>query len=174
METIFFWDANVIITLNENFPATVIPKIHELAESLLNQGRLKVCEHVFREMKGGAAKDWIDNHKEKCFEPVTAETMNVIREVAAIPNFVDATKTESVDADHFLVATALAHQKSMGQNLFLPVAMVVTMEKRKKPEKQRLKVPDACDKLGVKCVDLYGWLSECGYKLDIVPKEINP
>ncbi|MCW5936898.1 MAG: DUF4411 family protein [Fimbriimonadaceae bacterium] len=171
MEAIFYWDANIIITLNEQFPSTIIPKIHELAESQVKTGRIRVCEHVFREMKGGVAKEWADQHKEKCFEPVTNETMKVIREVAAIPDFVDATKTESVDADHFLVATALAHHRNPNQDLFAGEAIVVTMEKRKKPEKQRLKVPDACDHLGVKCVDFYGWLNECGYKLDIVPKE---
>lgn len=169
-ETVFFWDANVIITLNDRFPASVLPKVHELAESLLKQGRLKVCEHVFREMKGGAAKEWVDRHKDHCYESVTSDTMKVIREIAAIPNFIDATKTESVDADHFLVAAALAHQRNPGQDLFHQgETVVVTMETRKKAEKQRLKIPDACDHLGIKCVDLYGWINECGYKLDIVP-----
>ncbi|MDR3688045.1 MAG: DUF4411 family protein [Fimbriimonas sp.] len=169
-DTTFYWDTDAVIWLLKQFPENRVPKLHELVNSEIQNGRFKVCDHVCREIGGKVAKEWVEKNKQQIHVPVTNDIMSVIREVAAVPLFVDPSKTDGRDADHFLVATALAHRRGKGVNLMSGEAAIVTIERHYRPEKEkRSRIPDACDHLSIPCYDFYGWLDNRGFRMDLVP-----
>jgi len=147
-----------------------IPKLHELVDQQIDQGHLKVCQHVFEEAQGGPAKAWVQERKERIFVPMTTEILLVLRDVLVqLPNFVDYSKPKGKDADQYFVATVLAHQRGIGQNLMSGTPVLVTTERNMRGRETRYRIPDACAALGIACVDFHGWLSACGYRIDLVP-----
>jgi hypothetical protein len=173
-DTTFYWDTDAIIWLLRQFPEARVPKLHELVDSEIQNGRFKVCEHVYREIGGKVAKEWVEKNKAHIHVPVSADIMGVIREVAAVPLFVDPRKTDGKDADHFLVATVLAHRRGMGVNLMSGEAALVTIERHYRPDKEkRSRIPDACDHLEIPYFDFYGWLDSRGFRIDLVPNGGN-
>ncbi|MBL8049546.1 MAG: DUF4411 family protein [Chthonomonas sp.] len=166
MSHTFYWDNNIMTWLVDRYP---IPKLHELVDSQIQNGHLKVCEHVYDEAMGSPAKSWAMQRRDEVLVPMTTEILLVLRDVLEqLPAFVDHAKPKGKDADQYFVATVLAHQRGVGQNLLSGSPVLVTAERNMQGRETRMRIPDACEALGIPCVDFHGWLDLCGYRIDMV------
>lgn len=100
--------------------------------------------------------DWVKANAPKgFFKPLDAQTMVSYAEVqqwAAGQAFTESAKLDfATVADAFLVAMAKAKGMTM-----------VTLEKSNPLRKNRVMIPDACEAIGARCLDLNDALRELG------------
>jgi hypothetical protein len=152
---LYLLDANTLITANNTYYAIdSVPEFWEWLQHQAEQGQAKMPLEIFEEVKDGpkGTKDllfgWIQAAPVKkalvLSESVDAALVQAVITKGYAADLTD-TETEQLGRDPFLVAYALADPKNR---------VVVTAEVSKPSKtRQRRKVPDVCDTMGVQWCD---------------------
>ena len=153
--TLYIFDANALIHIWRVHPPDIYSQFWRQLDDAIAAGIIRSPEEVLHELSEGTddlAK--ILSEKAGLFAPLDSDliaaTMAVLHDC---PSLVDP-DSERNRADPFVVALA----KLRG-------GTVVTMEKRRRPPSTRLKIPDACEQLGVPWVDWFSYLRASGWQL---------
>lgn len=156
MAMAYLLDANIFIQSRKQLPMDVWVSFWNRFAELVQSGNLMSSDKVKEEIENDEIFDWL---KEKIpsgfFVPEDVATLNYYRDLqnwAANQNFTDAAKIEfATVADAFVIAMAKAKNMT-----------VVTFEKSNPVSKKKVKIPDACAAVGVRCCDLNTALRELG------------
>ncbi|MCB4209224.1 DUF4411 family protein [Arthrobacter sp. UM1] len=161
-------DTNVFVEAHRTYLALdVAPTFWSWLTSGRAKGRIASVRRVRDELTAGDAAGkryplarWALDVSEDFWLPVTSESVSALRELtawAADPArpYSQAAVSEFMDsADLHLIAQAAGAG-----------AVVVTREKPDPQCRRRVKIPDACEPLGVTCVDTYAFLRAAGLRL---------
>lgn len=152
----YLLDSNIFIQSRKQLPMDVWVTFWQRMAELAQDGRIVSCEKVKDEIDNDDVYDWVKSNAPKgFFKPLDAETMISYAEVqqwAAGQAFSEAAKSDFASvADGFLIAMA----KAKGLT-------VVTLEKSNPLRKSRVMIPDACEAIGARCLDLNDALRELG------------
>jgi hypothetical protein len=135
-----------------------VPGVWGRLDGLVTAGRLIVPQEVIFEIEGSTddLAKWL-REQESCHR-TTAELWNAAQVVAdRYPDLVNYAKPGS--ADCFVVAAAIIERDTP---VLLPrEAIVIANESRRAPD--RICLPDACDREGLRCFDLTGWFNLEGW-----------
>jgi hypothetical protein len=161
-----FWlDANAFVTAKNSIYALEINKtLWQWMDSQLREGKIATPARVYKELmayKGtDLLKQWAQARESigMCIQP-DAKVWRAVTKVAdhlytatiektrprrTVGRYSQAQIDEfSRGADHMVIAHAMADQ-----------GIVVTFETDKKPEAQRIRIPDVCAVFDVECIDL--------------------
>jgi len=135
----------------------VVPHYWEWLENLAEKGEIFVASKVAEEIevKGDKLCEWFKANKLKLVrndnEPSVQEALGRVMECYGTIEAIQKAK-----ADPYVIAHALA-----GDDLISDVT-VVTEEKSSGSE-QSLKIPDICDKLGIKHITIFEFLEACNF-----------
>ena len=156
----YLFDTNIFVESKKNMPMDVWPTFWTKMVELINSGQVFSIDKVKEEIEHGGDEltDWIRDHAPRgFFLPMDNATLLKYSEIqnwsqssqigftqAALSGFAQV-------ADAYLVSTAAAKKMTL-----------VTFEKSNPFSKKRVKIPDACDAVGVKCCDLNTALREMG------------
>lgn len=155
----YIFDANVFIRSKNEMPADIWPTFWACMADLIKKGCIFSSIEVKKEIERG--KDeltiWMrDNTTPDFYLPVDSDVLSKYSETQnwamSNPVFTQAARNEyAVVADAYLVATAAAKNMTL-----------VTYEKPDPICKSRVKIPDACVAIGVRCCDLNTVFRELG------------
>lgn len=144
-------DSSALINL-KNYPGKVFPTIWEKIEKRAAGGRLISPIEVYREIERGEddAYEWCRKNKGLFINPDEEQIKNLprIREQYDKGHWKARTQKTGFWADPWVIALAMSRR-----------AIVVADEKT-----APTKIPYVCQKLGVKCIDRFGFFSELGVK----------
>lgn len=147
----FILDTNVLIDAwKEHYPIRIMPSFWEGLIQSINDGNIIICESIYKELTAGSddLKDWIvksiqKDKIESDAEPTVVDAYKkLMNEVCDQKNGYTpaALVTFATHGDSFLIAHALAHGYSL-----------ITLEVSKTQQKGKVKIPDACLLVKVKC-----------------------
>lgn len=162
---VYLLDANVLIDAhNKYYAVDMVPEFWEWLLHSAVSGRLAMPLETFEEVKGGpnakrdGLNEWIHSSdveknlvlREDFDGGMLQKVMN-----AYAPDLTD-TEVEQLGRDPFLIAYGLAGAGSR----------CIVSNEVSKPSKQRekQKVPDVCQKVGVGCCDTFTMLRRLGFK----------
>ena len=144
-QTVYSFDASSLIEAYHSYPFDRFPSLWEKLEALIKNDRLKMFELVFDdEVKDEEIKDWYKEKQLKPYIRVRIDQIDQNKAQALIPILVDP-KTGESGGDPWVIALAQD----------LPNGIVVTQEKPSR-NKDKPKIPNVCNDLGIECVDLIG------------------
>jgi hypothetical protein len=125
------------------YPPDVFPSVWEKLDKLIDQGDLLASEEVLIELarKDDAVHAWAQARQTMFWPSDEDVQMAVTRTLASHPKLIDQRKGRS-GADPFVIAVAEVHK-----------CAVLTGEKPSN-SKQRPKIPDVCNALGIRWVDM--------------------
>ena len=161
---LYLLDANVLITAqNKYYPIDRVPEFWEWLQHEASAGKVKMPREILDEVKAGRKEkdlllDWMKVPENfKALELDEDADMALVQRVINVgysPTLTDV-QIEERGRDPFLAAYALAGRERC----------VVTVEVRQ-PSKapQNRKLPDACDKLGVPCIDPFEFNRRLGFR----------
>ncbi|WP_026100747.1 DUF4411 family protein [Synechococcus sp. PCC 7336] len=146
---LYLLDTNVLIDANRDYYSIArVPEFWEWLEELGKQGRVKIPNEMFDEIKQGKKEDeltkWVNNGQvrdalllDEEFDPILVQKAVHV----GYANDLTDIEIEEIGYDPFLIADALADPKNR---------VVVTTEVSK-PKKQRAnrRVPDVCNAVGI-------------------------
>lgn len=152
----YLLDSNIFIQSRKQLPMDVWVTFWQRMAELAQSGSIVSCEKVKDEIDNDDVYDWVKANAPKgFFKPLDAQTMVSYAEVqqwAAGQAFTESAKSDfATVADAFLIAMA----KAKGMT-------VVTLEKSNPLRKSRVMIPDACEAIGARCLDLNDALRELG------------
>lgn len=147
----YILDANIFITSKNVMPIDLWPSFWRVMSDLIQNGQVYTSEKVKEEIDRGNddLTQWINQHNPQGFccpidANVNQQYARVLNWAISNPVFSNAAKNEFANvADAYLVATAAANNMT-----------VVTYETSDPACKRRVKIPDACNALGVAYCDL--------------------
>ena len=142
-------DSSSLITLR-HFDRAVFPDLWDLAENLVNDGRLFAPLEVFREIRAGdSISDWVSKRKAMFVDPDAAQG-GVLREIRTeFPN-IDKPSKPGPHADPWLIALTLVRTRADPKIK----VHVITEETLKGPG--AVKIPNLCAHYGIPCAKLPG------------------
>jgi hypothetical protein len=150
-------DTSAFIHMGQSYPEDVFPTLWAKLEELIGRdGRVRSPEQVHDELKAGADSiaRWADSKHSTLFVPEDGGLLERVREILRdFPRLVDS-DSSIPEADPFVIA--LAEQYGW---------MVVTMERRSKPDEKRQRIPDVCAGRKVGCCDLLALFRREGWKV---------
>ena len=126
---------------NRHYPPDVFPTVWERFDQLIRHNHLKAIDEVKRELEdhGDELYDWVKLRK-KMFCSLDANIQRQARGIQRqFPTLVKIDRTRP-DADPFVIALAKEHN------------LTVVCYEESKPSKPR--IPDACQALGIPCINL--------------------
>jgi len=154
---IHIFDTSSFRVLEHYYPGR-FPSLWKLLDEAAEAGGLVSVREVYKELEFLAREDWfrtwVREHR-KIFLPPTAEEAEFLRQIFAVKHFQTLVgekqrlKGQPV-ADPFVIAAARVRQ-----------ACVVT-EEAMKPN--AAKIPNVCQHFGVRCTDVEGFMTECGWQ----------
>ena len=143
-QRIFCLDSSVLIEgWNKYYSPRRVPDYWDILEDLGRREIVFSPIDVLREIEkvDDDLKTWCTKRK-YMFREITTDIQIELRKIMkAYPRLVDSTRQRSV-ADPWVIAFAIAHK-----------ATVVTKEMPIGSDGRRVKIPDVCSALGVKCID---------------------
>lgn len=158
----YLFDANIFIRSKNEMPEDIWPTFWKRISELIRDGKIFTSEKVKEEI--GRGKDeltqWMKNNATSDFYcPVNVD---VLRKYSEVQNWAKNTNKftqTALDefarvADSYLVATAAAKEWTL-----------VTYETSDPNCKRRVKIPDACNALGVKTCDLNAVFRDLGVRI---------
>lgn len=125
------------------YPPDFLPSLWESIRALIAAGTLAAPEEVLLELERGGDDlyEWAES-QDGLFRPPTPEIQaRVAHIVNTFPNFLPERSPDGVWADPYVIALA----QEAG-------AAVVTSELVAPPNARRLKIPNVCATLGVRCI----------------------
>lgn len=146
----YVFDSNIFIGLQQRQPRDVYPSVWNKIDELMEDGTIISSMEVYEELSLGddALSVWAKNRKE-CFLPSEISLQERVREIlAADRGLVEGGKKKNC-ADPFVIA--LAQEKD---------CVVVTEEARSNNPSVVPKIPDICEKYGVKHINFVGFVRE--------------
>lgn len=158
----YIFDTNIFIRSKNEMPKDVWPTFWERLAEMITSGRVCSSQEVKAEIDKGKDEltTWIhDNAPESFFYTIDEEVLEKYADVQnwarSCPGFSNNALEEFARvADAYLVATATAKGLTL-----------VTYEKSDPKCKRRVKIPDACEAMGVRHCDLNTALREIGVKI---------
>lgn len=155
----YLLDTNIFIRSKNEMPSDVWPTFWRLLAALIADGAICSCAQVKEEIERGDDEltQWMSaNAPEGFYLPMSGD---VIEKYSAVQNWAAASgrflpaalQGFAMAADAYLVATAAAKQMT-----------VVTYETSDPACRRRVKIPDACLAMGVRCCDLNTAFRELG------------
>jgi Domain of unknown function (DUF4411) len=161
---LYLLDANVTITAqNKYYPIDQVPEFWEWLLHQAEAGRVKMPREILDEVRAGRKEkdpllDWlkVPGHAKALELPEEPDMALVQRAIKkGYSAKLDDIQIEGRGKDPFLVAYGLAgHERC-----------VVTVETRKPSlQPQNRKLPDACDLVGVKCIDPFEFNRALGFR----------
>lgn len=149
-------DANVLINAwNQYYSKTICPGYWDVLRRLGHAGRIFLPEHVKEEIirTDDTLANWLLGSGIPIY-PVDGSVMEIVNAVfAADPRhalLVDNTKGRSL-ADPWVIAHAIAEK-----------ACVVTKENKVTSSDKKVKIPNVCEKMGVRCINDFDMIRELG------------
>jgi predicted nucleic acid-binding protein len=146
----YLFDTNIFIRSKNDMPMEIWPTFWTKVAGLIESGKIFSVVNVKAEIERGKDEltDWVkENAPKSFFIDVDQDVINKYQEAqqwATQKDFTDGAKRDfAMVADAYLVATAAAKGMSL-----------VTYETPDPNCKRRVKIPDACDALGVRYCDL--------------------
>lgn len=157
----YLLDANVLIAAKrDHYRFSTFPCFWDYLLQRAGDGTLRSVVPVRRELENleDELSQWVASHcPGEMFESpdgATGVAMSQVAQWTMAPErlFVLAARDRFLAvADSVLVAHAMAHGHT-----------IVTLEKPEPLSKRKVKIPDACNALGVRWIDSYGMLEEIG------------
>lgn len=155
----YLFDTNIFIRSKNEMPADVWPTFWMRISSLINNGDIYSSIKVKEEIAHGNDEltTWMrDNATHSFYLPLDADVLSKYYETQNWamhnPVFTQSARNEYADAaDAYLVATAAAKDMTL-----------VTYETSDPACRRKVKIPDACDAMGVRYCDLNTALRELG------------
>lgn len=145
--TIYSLDTSAFITAwRFVYPIDFFPGLWDRIDSLIACGRVKCIEDVYEELRKGQDDlfEWISKREQMVVYPVDTSVQRSLLEVQAqCPSLVHLDGSSSVDP----LVVALAHCLN---------GTTVTYEKKAGIGAKYIKIPNACEMLGIPCVDVLG------------------
>ena len=160
---VYVIDTSSINKLFERYPPDIFPKLYEYIDNLINKGKLISHIFVLRELGNlkDTEKEFIYNYfrkRRKMFKGITSFQIKIIEDIFGsnkkfIKFLAPAKKKNIYHADPFIVALAfeLKNKHSKLKNIEV---CVVSEETTKPNENELYKMPDVCDFLGIKHINL--------------------
>jgi hypothetical protein len=153
-------DSDVLIqATRRHYRFKVCPAFWSWLESQHADGNVQSVARILEEVTAGTddLSSWAAELPASFFPEPDEDVLEAMRRVSTWANDEsgrsEAAITEFLDAgDYYLVAHALAHD-----------CVVVTHE-RSSTSLNKIKIPDACAALGIRCIDPFDMLSECEAK----------
>ena len=136
------------------YPPDIFPTVWQRLEDLVIAGELIGTDEVLTELqrKDDDVYSWARDHS-SMFIPVDQQAqVQVATILTTYPRLVDTRRNRS-QADPFVIATALIHS-----------CAVVTGE-RPTGNIEKPNIPDVCNALGIRCLDLLGVFREQGWQV---------
>lgn len=133
---------------NELHRRHLYKKLWENIDELIRQGRIVTCSEIKEEIKDEGIKDWFIGICCQVLDINDAVQRNVIKVVTTKPELIDFKQIKS-SSDAFIIATAMEYG-----------LIVVTEENKDSPKK----IPQVCEALGVKCINIIGLCEEEGWQ----------
>lgn len=158
----YLLDSNVLIDAkNRYYPFDVCPGFWDWLDRASREGTVTSVGRVYQELvkKDDELAAWVKERRGVFLEPDEA-TVDAMREaarwvMAREPAYTPAARAEFLSkADYYLVGAALAQKGT-----------VITNEMADPKAKRRVKIPDACDALGVHCTTPFTMLRTEGVRL---------
>jgi Domain of unknown function (DUF4411) len=126
-------------------------------DRLMDEGRIIIPREVVDEvgLHGDPLDQWVHDHREAHYatEGVWDEASRIAN---AYTDLVDRRK--KIDADAFVVATALVEKADRALRMFEGEVIVVSEERSKLPSK--VSIRDASNLEGIRCLNLNEWFEE--------------
>jgi predicted nucleic acid-binding protein len=151
-------DANVLINAwNQYYSKTISSGYWEILSRLGHGGRIFLPEHVKEEIvrTDDTLADWLLGSSLPVY-PVDSRATEIVGTIfTADPRhalLVDNTKGRSL-ADPWVIAHAIAEN-----------ACVVTKENKVTSSDKRVKIPNVCEKMGVRCINDFDMIRELGIR----------
>lgn len=158
MSKLYLLDANAIIAPNNQyFPIRRIPQYWKWLLEQADADMVKIPDEIFQEItpENDDFSNWIKTNKTKLIlnEQLDKEIFNkVINEGYEIENG----DTSEIKNDAIFIAYAKRK----------PNRIVVTKEESKPDKKKKnRKIPDVCEKLGIKCINDFEFQEECDFRI---------
>lgn len=149
-------DTNVFIEAwNKYYSMKLSPGYWDVLDDLAQKGIIFCTQEVKYEIEKVDDKltQWIKT-RNHFFKEITENVQSCLRNVLQFERLVDSSKTRSV-ADPWVIAHAMAEN-----------AVVVTKEEPTPLLTKRIKIPDVCKELKVKCINDFQFLNEIGIQFD--------
>ena len=148
-------DTSVWIHVGRNHPTDIFVSLWTHIDDSIASGLIRSPDEVLRELQQGNDTLAVQlAPKNGLFSPLDANLQASVTEVLArCPTLTDP-ESDRNRADPFVVALANQNQ-----------GIVVTNEKSRRGATGRLKIPDACELLGLRHLDWFGFLREIGWRL---------
>jgi hypothetical protein len=159
---IYCADTNILIGLSRYYPENIFPSLWANLDVLVTSGRFLVPEQVVRENKHAPTAQWLAQRAQIICPFDAACNQCLLTIMAALPNFVDASKTGD-DADQFLDALAMAENQRLHGSPAGSVA-VLSDERSRRGSETRLRIPDACRYFGIDCYTLFRFMEVEGWR----------
>ena len=147
-------DTSSFTSLQRTYPRDVFPGAWTLVDRLSRSGVLVSVEDVLEELKGQDDEvfKWAKKNKSIFLpldEPIQTEARKILAER---PNLVDLKRRKS-GADPFVIAAAAVY------------SCAVVTEEKPSGGPPKVKIPDVCKLLGVRCIPVLDMLREEGLRL---------
>jgi len=166
VNSIYCVDTSCFRELARHYPTAIFPGVYHEFERLVEQGQLFTIEDVLEDYIEPEVKQWIKTRCPTCIARKDQSVVDCLTEImAAHPDFVEHSKTTS-DSDQPLVALALALSRSTRSTI-----VVVTQETKRGPAATEMKIPDACESYGIKCVNLLRMMGAEGWEFKRNPPD---
>lgn len=141
-QTVYSLDASSLIEAYHSYPMKIFPSLWNELEKLIKSDRLKMPELVFDEVKDDEIQKWCDEKQLKSYIRVTIDQVDQSKVRALVPKLVNPNTGQS-GGDPWVIALAQDIQN----------CVVVTQEKFSR-NKDRPKIPNVCENLGIECINL--------------------
>lgn len=147
----YLLDTNIFITAKHELPMDIYPSFWQALARLAAQGDFRSIKKVEDEIRKGKDElvDWIDNNLPKDFfikenNDTLVSLTTVSQWAMANPTYTPKAKNEFANvADSWIIAEALSQSVT-----------VVTYETPDPMCRKRVKIPDVCNAVGVRCCNL--------------------
>jgi predicted nucleic acid-binding protein len=135
---------------DEQYRRTIYQSLWNKIDEMVQGQEIVTCSETASEVQDDGIKKWMATQGMQIL-PIDDEVQNNVREIVTMVNkdLVDF-KTNKSSGDAFLIATAKKYRLS-----------VITEEAVNSPKK----IPFTCQKMGIKCMNLLGFMEENGMAL---------
>lgn len=163
VQWVYCMDTSCFRELHRNYPRGIFPGLYTALAGLIHQGRLLTIEDVLDEYIEEDIREWMETHRTALVRSKDQLVVDCLQEIMEkCPQFVDHNKTEQ-EADQPLVALALALTRGAGCS-----AAVVTQERERALPDKEMRIPDACKRYGIGCMNLLRLMTEEAWQFNRV------
>ena len=158
LEKIYCLDTNVLIQAwQKYYSEKLCPDYWKVLNELGKSGKIFIPEEVYREVEkvDDDLLAWLKSSKItiRKKDSVVLEKLKMIYSNPLHYKLVDATKGRSL-ADPWIIA------HSMKEN----ATLVTKEEKDRSPNSKKIKIPDVCDNMEVRCINDFQFIEEVGIR----------